>query len=212
MLWRNYAREVVGIEPNQDMIRLAEGKLCGKTNIRFVQSTGTVTGLPDCSTDIVTCVQSFHWLDQNGAFDEFQRILKPGGILAILDNDFPPVSFLQADRAYNLLLEAEAKMEQSYPKLKESYVKADKSKNLKSLRECGRFSYVREIVFCNMEECDAIRYIELALSQSPLQRIMNAKIEEMKPFLDVFKRDVEEAFCGGRAQIEFCYRLCLAVN
>lgn len=37
------------------------------------------TGLPDGAVDLVTCAQSFHWLEPTGTLAKVARILRPGG-------------------------------------------------------------------------------------------------------------------------------------
>jgi SAM-dependent methyltransferase len=71
---------VIAIEPNAGMRALivAEPSL----DVRF--GSAERTGLDDAAVDIVTVFQAFHWFDGRRALDEFARILKPGGRLAIV--------------------------------------------------------------------------------------------------------------------------------
>ncbi len=39
---------------------------------------------------IVTCAQSFHWMEPESTFIEVARILRPGGVFAAYDYDRPP--------------------------------------------------------------------------------------------------------------------------
>ena len=45
------------------------------------------TTLADGSVDLVTVAQAIHWFDPVAARQEFHRILKPGGWLAICRNE-----------------------------------------------------------------------------------------------------------------------------
>jgi len=49
--------------------------------------TGEETGLPDACAGLVLCAQAFHWMDQPRAWAEFQRIARPGGLIALLWNN-----------------------------------------------------------------------------------------------------------------------------
>ncbi len=51
--------------------------------IRYSVATAEKSGLPDQSVDLITVAQAFHWFDQQAFFKEAERVLKPGGILAI---------------------------------------------------------------------------------------------------------------------------------
>jgi ubiquinone/menaquinone biosynthesis C-methylase UbiE len=49
---------------------------------------GTAEAIPlgDAAVDAVTVGQAFHWFDGDGALAEIHRVLKPGGLLALLWN------------------------------------------------------------------------------------------------------------------------------
>lgn len=77
---------VIGVEPNSDMREQAERALGGRQGHRSVCGTADATGLPDASVDCVTAAQAFHWFDVDAFKRECRRILKPGGIVAIVYN------------------------------------------------------------------------------------------------------------------------------
>ncbi len=77
---------VIGVEPNADMRAQAEHALCGRKGYRSVCGTADAMGLPDDSVDCVTAAQAFHWFDADAFKRECRRILKPGGIVAIVYN------------------------------------------------------------------------------------------------------------------------------
>lgn len=45
--------------------------------------------LDENSTDLVTCAQSFHWLDESAFYKELDRVLKPNGVIALLTYEMP---------------------------------------------------------------------------------------------------------------------------
>jgi SAM-dependent methyltransferase len=53
---------------------------------RVVDGTAEDTGLPAGSADAVTVAQAFHWFDRARALLEIHRILRPGGVLALVWN------------------------------------------------------------------------------------------------------------------------------
>ncbi len=78
---------VLAIEPNRDMReRGAADTRDVQPPIRWIDACGESTTLDDTSVDLILCAQSFHWLDRPRAMDEFHRILRPLGRLAMLWN------------------------------------------------------------------------------------------------------------------------------
>jgi SAM-dependent methyltransferase len=68
--------DVVGIDPNADMLAMARDAGGGP---RYRSGDATGTGLPDASVDLATAAQAFHWFPLEAALSELARILVPGG-------------------------------------------------------------------------------------------------------------------------------------
>lgn len=81
--------EVIGIEPNAEMRKQAEGVTVESGTIApvFRDGSAEATGLEDGSADLVLAAQAFHWFVAEVALAEFGRILKPGGWVALVWNE-----------------------------------------------------------------------------------------------------------------------------
>lgn len=77
---------VYAVEPNGDMRKKAEEKLCGYDGFTSVDGIDSNTTLPDQSVDCITVAQAFHWFDAEAFKKECQRILKPNGKVIIVYN------------------------------------------------------------------------------------------------------------------------------
>ena len=75
--------EVIAIEPVAEM-RAAIGPTA-----RALDGTAEAMPLPDDSADVVTVGQAFHWFDGPVALAEIERVLRPGGALALVWNRRP---------------------------------------------------------------------------------------------------------------------------
>lgn len=210
--WVKKAGLIYGVEPNEDMRAVAERNYADVPNVSIMDGCGEKIDLPDRSVDIITCVQVFHWLDEKEALPEFDRILKPGGVLLACDFEFPPLGLWQADKAYADLLQLQKDMDKKYPELNRDVMEGDKIQNLQKIKDCGYFDYCRNASFVDTEEFDAERFIALAFSQSPLDRMVKAGIEEVKEPITKFRQTVEKAFQGGTANVSFGMKLTLAVK
>lgn len=78
---------VFGVEPNQEMRGAAERLLNSYPQFHSVSATAETTTLPENSVDFITAGQAFHWFDCGKARQEFLRILKPQGCVALIWND-----------------------------------------------------------------------------------------------------------------------------
>ena len=95
----SWAASVIGIEPNDEMRAVAESRPA--PGIEYRQGRAERTGLPDASADVVLVVQAMHWMEPEPTLAEVARILRPGGVLAVVDADWPPVAGVaRAERAW----------------------------------------------------------------------------------------------------------------
>jgi SAM-dependent methyltransferase len=83
-----WADAVVGVEPSDDMRTTAEA--AAPPNVRYRAGWSHDTGLPDGSADVVLAVQALHWMEPGPTFTEVTRLLRPGGVFAAIDCDWPP--------------------------------------------------------------------------------------------------------------------------
>jgi ubiquinone/menaquinone biosynthesis C-methylase UbiE len=72
--------DVVAVEP------VAEMRAAIELPARAVAGRAESTGLPAASADGVTVAQAFHWFDGPRALAEIHRILRPGGVVALIWN------------------------------------------------------------------------------------------------------------------------------
>jgi ubiquinone/menaquinone biosynthesis C-methylase UbiE len=211
-IWSKISRKVIGVEPSTDMLEIAREKSLGLDNVAFVSAFADNTGLGNNCADIMTCSQSFHWMNPETTLNEVGRVLKKGGVFAVYDYDWPPVSNLEAELEYHKLFEKVMVLESTHPNIKDSFVRWDKDSHLANIKDSGKFRYVREIVFSNSENCNTKRLISLALSQGGLQAIIKANIEEIDPYLTAYQEKISEIFGNTEFKIDFCYRLRLGIK
>lgn len=80
---------VVGIDPNEEMLRLAAAR-----SGRFLRAEAARTALRAASLDLVVSGQAFHWFDLATVMPELKRVLKPGGTVAAFWNRRTSTPFL----------------------------------------------------------------------------------------------------------------------
>lgn len=85
-LFLDNGNRVFAVEPNTAMRREAEKELSGFGGFVSVDGQAEATTLPDDSVNLVTAGQAFHWFNAAASRIEFGRILRPGGVVALVWN------------------------------------------------------------------------------------------------------------------------------
>ena len=75
----NYFDKVTGTDVSEGQIKNA----IKKQNIIYKVTSEKNSELKNKSVDLVTCAQSLHWFTLNKFYKEVERVLKPGGIIAV---------------------------------------------------------------------------------------------------------------------------------
>ena len=78
--------EVYAVEPNREMREAAEAELSTESRFNSINASAEKTPLASASIDLITAAQAFHWFNSDTAKQEFKRIIKPDGNLALIWN------------------------------------------------------------------------------------------------------------------------------
>src|SRR2546430_9545987 len=170
--WAGRAEEVVGVEASPEMRERAEA-VTRAENVRFAHAFARDTGLPESAADIVTCSQSFHWMEPVSTLAEVARILRPGGVFAAYDYDWPPVVHWEVEAAFDELIRRVGRM-----RAQGGRPRYTKEGHLDRIRASGHFRYAREIVLHSRDKGSAERIVGMALSLGPLTVMLNEGVTE----------------------------------
>ncbi|KRG12616.1 class I SAM-dependent methyltransferase [Lederbergia galactosidilytica] len=214
-IWLDQAKDIIGVEPNDDMRETAISHWQSQQrpkNLRFVKGISDQLELDSNSVDILTCSQSFHWMDPQPTLREFARVLRDGGVFAAYDCDWPPTFTKEVEEHYHTLIAlAEARVIELAPAEQLAF-KWDKNKHLQQIRESQLFSFSKEIVFHQWERCEANRYANIALSQGGLQTALKLGADDLHKEIQAFQDHVQEAFASQTQDILFSYRMRLGIK
>jgi SAM-dependent methyltransferase len=169
--WAERTDQVVGVEPSADM-RAQATAVTRAANVTYRPGFSHETGLPDHCADIITCSQSLHWMLPGPTFAEASRVLRPGGVFAASDYDWPPITpRWEAQEAYNRFRASLRQLERQYP-VRDGLVNFEKSGHLERMRASGRFRFGREFMLHHTDEGSAERLVGLALSLGAVQTLL----------------------------------------
>lgn len=209
-IWGKYADEVIGIEPNDEMRQQAESH-SEYPNISYQKGLSVSTGLPDNYADIVTIVEAFHWMEPSTTIKEVARILRPGGVFATIDYDWPPTINLEAE-ALDSDFENHAKKllrETGNDRVARRW---QKNEHLLQIQKSGLFKYTKEIAVHGIEKGNSERMIGLALNQSNIQILFKNKVDEDKIGLPAFRQETKRILGEKPQAIYFTFRIRLGIK
>ena len=167
-IWGERAELVIGIEPNADMRKEAVRKVEDHpyaAHIEYREGLAHRTGLPDGCADIVTAAQSFHWMEPTSTLAEIARILRPGGLFAAYDYDWPPTLNWELDRMSQEVGERLVELVRARG-LARTLKMWSKDRHLDRMRESSHFRFTREVLLHHIEQGDAARFLEMMRSNA----------------------------------------------
>jgi ubiquinone/menaquinone biosynthesis C-methylase UbiE len=85
-LFLKHGNLVFGVEPNSEMRLAGEKRLEEYPRFVSVGAKAEATTLHNCTADLITAGQAFHWFQPDPTRVEFKRILKPGGWIVVVEN------------------------------------------------------------------------------------------------------------------------------
>lgn len=204
--WAERADDVVGVEASPEMCEQAE-RATAADNVRFVQAYAQATGLPDGAADIVTCSQSLHWMEPTTTLAEAARILRPGGVFAAYDYDWPPIVHPEVEAAFEELVRRIG-----IRRARRGQPRHTKDMHLDRMRESGHFRFVREAVLHSRERGSADRIVGMALSLGPLTVLLNDGVSEEEVGLAGLREVASRALGDREVELLLGYRVRLGVR
>ncbi len=81
------AASVIGVDSSEEMLAAA----FRNTAVRYVCGTAERLPLSSASVDVATLSAAFHWCDHDELFGELERVVRPGGWIAIYDVELADV-------------------------------------------------------------------------------------------------------------------------
>jgi SAM-dependent methyltransferase len=194
--WAGRSKKVIGIDPSADMRAQAEAQTQA-AHVIYLNGLSHHTGLPEGCADLVTCSQALHWMEPQGTFLEARRILRPGGVFAAYDYDWPPeTGEWEADQAFETCIKHVHAVEKEMTPVS-SLKRWEKGQHLARMRESGNFRYTRELVLHHIEIGSAERLVGVLLSQGSVMDLLKAGVSRTRLGIDHFERIVRKVLGPG---------------
>lgn len=208
--WAGHAASVIGVEPTASMREEAESHPLD--NVRYIEGFSHATSLPPACADLVTCSQSLHWMEPTGTFREAARILRPGGVFAASDFDWPPVTASwEVDAAYQKCMDLGRQLEQDLG-LTHDLQQWDKPGHLARMRDSGQFRYTRECLLHSEDEGDAERLVGLFKSQGFVMTLLKKGLTESELLIDDLRQVATQHFANAKVPWSWSMRVRIGIK
>jgi SAM-dependent methyltransferase len=103
-LFLDNGNSVYGIEPNSEMRKAGENQLSNYVKFKSIRGSSENTSLQNNCIDLISAGQAFHWFDVQKSKEEFKKILKKNGYVALIWNNRKTNSSVFLHEYENLLL------------------------------------------------------------------------------------------------------------
>jgi len=90
----------IAIEPGRDMRRVLTRRFSTAPDVQITDATAEDMKLPGGFAAILLSCTAFHWFDRPRFYAEAERVLAPGGVLALIRNRRKPTAVIQAFDQY----------------------------------------------------------------------------------------------------------------
>jgi SAM-dependent methyltransferase len=209
-VWSERASKVVGIEPNPTMVARAR-RVTAAANVSYVRAFASGTGLTTGAADVVTCAQSFHWMEPMEVLAEAARLLRRGGVFVAYDYDVPPIVHPEVDAVFSEHFDARRSAREQLG-LEAGAATWPKEHHLERIRASGRFRFGREVVCHGWEEVDAAGVVGLAESVGGPRGLFDGAAPEVDRTFRRLEEVARRVLGDATWPMVVCYRLRLGVR
>lgn len=206
-VWEGYADEIIGIEPSNEMIEIAKSK-SKNDQIRYLFGYSNDIQLSSNSVDVVSCSQSFHWMEPKNTLKEISRVLKDKGILIIYDVIWPPSVNYEFEKAYGKLFENIRRITEELNEVIAH--RWDKKKHFQNVRKDGSFDFLKETYFHKTEKLTKNQFIGIALSQGGLEALIKRGFSKKEIGITKFINSINETKLPSYKEMTYNYRVIYA--
>lgn len=207
--WAEHAGRVVGFDPNPEMLAIARASN-SSSNVTFQAGFSHDTGLDAGSADLVTCCQSIHWMEPEPTLAEVARILRPGGVFAVVSYDFPPILDWELDLAVQACLRRARQKSEAMGLRKDE--KRWTSGHVALMENSGHFRRVREITLHAEDIGDAGRLLGCVRTLGDVMKPIQHGATESDLGLDDLEQTARRILGAGPSAWSWSYSVILAVT
>lgn len=207
-IWEDHADKILAFDPSEEMVDFAS-KRNKSSKIEFKVGYSHSIPLPSESVDIISCSQSFHWMEPKSTLKEAKRLLKSGGVFLVYDVIWPPCVNYTYESAYNKLFSTINRLTEDLEQ--KIAIRWDKKKHYERIVQSNYFKFVKESYFHKSETISKDKLLGIAMSQGGLEALIKRGFSKSEIGLDDFEKVIEDLDVSPD-YIIYNYRVTYAVK
>lgn len=188
-IWENNADKILAFDPSKEMVDFAS-KRNKSSKIEFKVGFSHAIPLVSETVDIISCSQSFHWMEPKSTLKESKRLLRSGGVFLVYDVIWPPSVNYAYESAYNKLFSTIKSLTENLEQ--EISIRWDKKKHYENIVQSNYFKYVKESYFHKSETISKDKLLGIAMSQGGLEALLKRGFSRSEIGLDKFEKVIED--------------------
>ena len=146
-------------------------------------------------------------MEPTSTISEISRVLKKGGVFAVIDADWLPVIDLRLEKLNRSLRELTMNLEKD-----EDTIIYPQSQHLNNLIKSNKFEFCKEICFDVEMEYDKDRFKKFILSKSNIQKAIRNNYKPVIEILEDLDSTLEKIFEGKTLNALFSYKMKIGIK
>ena len=202
------AGTVLGIDPSDDMLTVANARPAG--NVKYRLGLSHDIELEDESADVVTCGMSLRWMDPELTAAKIIRILRPGGVFASYSYHWHCTTIAIQDAYTELMetIEGLGGQNQASGEIK----RWPKRLQEETIEKSSTFQMTRLIGLHSIESFDAHGLAGFIKTFGVTQNVIKTGISDEESGLAAFQRAVQNVVSQKAIRLVFTWHLWVAVK
>ena len=198
---KKISNDIVGVEPGDGLRMEAIQKY---PEFEFVKGTGENTNLEDQSVNLITVATAFYWMDRVEAIEEFNRILKDDGALALYRYRFPRIA---SNKEVDDIVQKHC-MDHWDQYRDERLVREDDSSIL--LEDSGFFKEISELKVENIWSLSVEGFVNFMTSTSYVSKYLESLGTESLTYVESLKNEIRQVVGDEELGVNFDIHMILA--
>ena len=169
-----FVAEVIGMDPEPEMLRDAQERARNVQNVRFVEGSSFTLDRAPGPFRLVTMGRSFHWMDRPDTLRRLDGMIVPDGAVALFGDSHPELPDNAWRTPYRAVLERYRGDDTGHPNRRPGWVRHE------GILLNSPFSHLETVSLIERREIDLPSLMQRALSSSTMARaIIEARAEAL---------------------------------